>query len=483
MALLTNRRKLELLKERRLRDARDSFLSYRKLINPKDKWGWWQEEIAQELQQFFNDLISGKRPKLVIQAPPQHGKSVQIIDFISWLAGKDPELRTIYTSFSERLGVRANLKLQRLYDSQIYQDIFPNTKINSSNSVTISGQFLRNREILEYCSHLGYFRNTTVGGSITGEGLDLGVIDDPIKGRKEANSKTIRDGVWDWFTDDFFTRFSENAGLLCILTRWHIDDPIGRLIAQNPNIKVLSYPAIAIKNEQHRKEGDALFPEHKSIDFLLERKKVMDNTSWLSLYQQSPIVVGGELIKGECFKRYSMLPKMEYRKIYADTAQKTGKQNDYTVFECWGYADGNAYLIDLIRGKWEAPELRRKANDFWLKHVNINNGDLRQMCIEDKASGTGLIQDIKNIDKIPVFGIQRNIDKLTRVQDVLSYIESGFVYLPDNAHFVADFISECEAFTADDGHDHDDQIDPMCDAINDMLAGRFKKPEIRVRRL
>ena len=278
---MLNSRTLELVKELRLREARESFFAYRKLTNPKLKLGWWQEEVCHQLQQFYDDLTANKRPQLVIQAPPQHGKSDLIISFISWLAGKTPDTRTIYTSFSERLGVRANLKLQRLYDSAIYQDIFPNTKINQSNAVTISGQFLRNREILEYCEHDGYFRNTTVGGSITGEGLDLGVIDDPIKGRKEANSKTIRDGVWDWFTDDFFTRFSENAGLLCILTRWHIDDPIGRLIAQNPSIKVLTYPAIAINNEPNRKEGEALFPEHKSIDFLLERKKVMDSTSWL----------------------------------------------------------------------------------------------------------------------------------------------------------------------------------------------------------
>lgn len=480
---MLNSRTLELVKELRLRESRESFFAYRKLTNPKLKTGWWQEEVCNQLQQFYDDLIANKRPQLVIQAPPQHGKSDLIVSFISWIAGKNPELRTIYTSFSERLGVRANLKLQRLYDSVIYKDIFPDTKINNSNTVTVSGQFLRNREILEYCNTTGYFRNTTVGGSITGEGLDLGVIDDPIKGRKEANSKTVRDGVWDWFTDDFFTRFSENAGLLCILTRWHIDDPIGRLISQNPNIKVLSYPAIATTDEQHRKEGEALFPEHKSLEFLLERKKVMDTTSWLSLYQQSPIVLGGEIIKGEWFKRYSMLPKMEYRKIYADTAQKKGKQNDYTVFECWGYSDGNAYLIDLVRGKWESPELRKKANDFWHKHAAIKNGELRQFCIEDKASGTGLIQDIKNVDKIPVVGIQRNTDKLTRVQDALPYIESGFVYLPDNSPFVNDFIEECEAFTADDGHDHDDQIDPMCDAIDDMLAGRFKKPEIRVRRL
>lgn len=475
-------RALELAKELRIRQARESFFAYRKLINPKSKWGWWQEEIANELQLFFDDLIAGKRPKLVIQAPPQHGKSVQVIDFISWLAGKNPDCRTIYTSFSERLGVRANLKLQRLYDSDIYQELFPSTQINKSNSVTVSGQYLRNREILEYCDHTGYFRNTTVGGSITGESLDLGVIDDPIKGRKEANSLTVRDSVWDWFTDDFLTRFSEDAGLLCILTRWHIDDPIGRLIKNNPDVKVLSYPAIATQNEKHRKEGDALFPEHKSIDFLLERKAVMDTTSWLSLYQQSPIVVGGELIKGEWFKRYSTLPKLEYKKIFADTAQKKGKHNDYTVFECWGYADGNIYLIDLVRKKMEAPELRRTANDFWNKHAQDNNGRLREMCIEDKASGTGLIQDIKAHDKIPIKAIQRNIDKLTRVQDVLTYIENGYVYIPENASFVSDFIAECEAFTADDAHDHDDQIDPLCDAIDNMIAKRGVT-ELRVRRL
>ena len=481
---MLNSRTLELVKELRLREARESFISYRKLINPKNKWGWWQEEVANELQQFFVDLIAGKRPKLVIQAPPQHGKSVQVIDFISWLAGKNPHLRTIYTSFSERLGVRANLKLQRLYDSDIYHEIFPNTLINKSNSVTISGQFLRNREILEYCDNEGYFRNTTVGGSITGEGLDLGVIDDPIKGRKEANSITVRDGVWDWFTDDFFTRFSEDAGLLCILTRWHVDDPIGRLIAKYTDVKVLSYPAIAEKDEKHRKAGEALFPEHKSLSFLEERKSMMDSTSWLSLYQQSPIIVGGEIIKGAWFGRYSMLPKILYRKVFADTAQKTKEHNDYSVFECWGIGDDSKlYLIDMIRGKWEAPELKRKAVDFWNKHNSmVDCGQLREMAVEDKASGTGLIQDIKRDARIPIKAIQRNIDKLTRVQDVISYIESGYVMIPKESPFVSDFLTECEAFTADNAHDHDDQIDPMCDAINDMLA-KHGQTELRVRRL
>ena len=477
---MKNQRTLELKRESKVRAARSSFLAFRKLINPKDKWGWWQIEIAAELQQFYEDMQAGLRPKLVIQAPPQHGKSVQVVDFIAWLAGKNPDCRTIYTSFSERLGVRANLKLQRLYDSDLYADIFPDTRINQSNSVTVSGQFLRNREILEYCDHTGYFRNTTVGGSITGESLSLGVIDDPLKGRKEANSITIRNGVWDWFTDDFFTRFSEDGALLCILTRWHIDDPIGRLLLQyGDGVKLLSYPAIAEHDEPNRKAGEALFPEHKSLDFLLERKGLMDASSWLSLYQQTPIILGGELIKGDWFCRYSIAPKMEYVKIYADTAQKTKEHNDYSVFECWGKGeDGKAYLLDMIRGKWEAPDLRRRAIDFWTKCSERYR--VREMCVEDKASGTGLIQDIKRDAKIPIKAIQRNTDKLTRVQDAMPYIESGYVMIPDNAPFVSDFIGECEAFTADNAHDHDDQIDPMCDAIDDMLASS-RKAEPRVR--
>ena len=477
------RQNFDLIRQYKILQARESFLAFRQLINPKDIWGWWQTEIASELQQFYDDMQAGKRPKLVIQAPPQHGKSVQIIDFIAWLAGKNPDCKTIYTSFSERLGIRANLKLQRLYDSDLYADIFPDTQINKSNSVTVSGQFLRNREILEYSGRTGYFRNTTVGGSITGESLSLGVIDDPLKGRKEANSITIRNGVWDWFTDDFFTRFSEDGALLCILTRWHIDDPIGRLLLQyGDGVKLLSYPAIAERDEPNRKAGEPLFPEHKSLDFLLERKELMDASSWLSLYQQSPIVVGGELIKGEWFKRYTMPPTIVYRKIYADTAQKTKEHHDYSVFECWGMGeDGKIYLLDMIRGKWEAPDLRRQAVDFWNKHAVKDQGKLREMCVEDKASGTGLIQDIKRDAKIPIKPIQRTVDKLTRVQDVLPYIESGYVMIPESAAFVSDFVSECEAFTADNAHDHDDQIDPMCDAISDMLAERNKAPTPQVR--
>lgn len=459
--------------------SRENFWCFLQYINNKGKRGWWQKLIAYTLQEFYEDLVSGIRPKLVIQAPPQHGKSELILYFLSWVFGKNPDLRTIYASFSERLGIRANLRLQRVLDSPKYKAVFPATCINSSNSSTISNQKLRNREILEFLEAEGYFRNTTVRGSITGESLDLGVIDDPMKGREEAGSKRIRDKTWDWFLDDFFTRFSEGAGFLTILTRWHVDDPVGRMQALwGDKLKTVTFPAIAVEDEEHRKEGDPLFPELKSIEFLQERKHIMSSSGWESLYQQNPTIPGGEIIHGEDFGRYGQLPQMKYRNVYADTAMKTKEHNDYSVFEEWGYGvDGNIYLINLFRKKMEAPELRKKANDFWQMAKSRDTkqfGNVRKMKIEDKASGTGLIQDIKLEDKIPVEAIQRHTDKYTRVSDTVGYIESGYVKIPESASWVHEFITECEAFTADDTHAFDDQIDPMCDAISDMLANKRK---------
>jgi predicted phage terminase large subunit-like protein len=476
---LSRSKKLEIIEEIRVRSAREDFYSFRMYMHPKNKSGWWQRDVAEHLHQFYLDLKAGKRPKLVIEAPPQHGKSVQIVDFIAWVAGHDGDLRTIYTSFSERLGVRANLSTQRMMGGARFQKVFPNLKIPTRNSVTISSQKLRNREIIEYCDHDGYFRNTTVGGSITGESLDLGVIDDPIKGRKEANSTTTRNSVWDWFTDDFLTRFSEDAGLLSILTRWHVDDPIGRMIERMGDVKVCKYPALAepgVKlipsDKRVEGSGEALFPEHKSRGFVLERKAAMPDANFTALYQQSPYVAGGGLIKGSWFQRYDKLPKLKYRAIFADTALKAKQANDYQVAEVWGLGvDGNAYLIDILRDKFEAWELEKRFPDFWHKHKSLDTGRLRYFAIEDKASGTELIQRMKNTikPKIPVKAIPRSTDKVERVNDVVPHIKCGNVYIPENAPWVSDFVSECEAFTADDAHDHDDQIDPMCDAIVDLL--------------
>lgn len=472
----------DLLEQRAIEQARVSFWAFRQFMNPKMKKGWFQRDVARHLQQFWNDYLAGLRPKLVIEAPPQHGKSDSVVEFLAWIAGHAPHLKTIYGSFSKRLGVRANKKLQRMFDSAKYKQVFPGHILDESGTTVVKGKKIRSSELLEYRDG-GSFRNVTTGGSVTGESLDIGVIDDPIKGRKSAGSELQRNTAWEWTTDDFLTRFADEAAFLAILTRWHPDDPIGRYLKIYPETKVLKYPAVSEPNAQlmahdPREPGsnEALFPELKSIDFLMLQKKAMTNVSWQSLYQQNPIEIGGQIIKTVKFKRYDILPEMAFTKIFGDTAQKTKEANDYSVFECWGLsADGRGlYLIDLIRGKWEAPPLKDHAVNFWRKHKKLENmhGYLRAMGIEDKASGTGLIQQIQMevSPPIPVEAIQRDKDKLTRVMDVLPYIESGYIYVPAEGEFVSDFLKECEAFSADDTHAHDDQIDPMCDAITDMIA-------------
>lgn len=466
-----------------LGEAQLSFWAFRQLMDPGMILGWWQEDVAGHLEQFAVDLEAGRRPKLIIQAPPQHGKSETVVDFTAWLSGRDPDLRTIYASFSERLGIRANLALQRKFETSRFRKAFPGLSLNAANAVTTGfGAALRNREIIEFVDRRGYFRNTTVNGAVTGEGLDLAVLDDPLKGREEANSEAVRDKTWQWLTDDFLTRFSAKAGLLCILTRWHVDDPAARLMAADPTTKVLSYPAIAEENDgrseadrANRRPGEALFPELKPIEFLHAQKQAMDPGSWESLYQQRPTVAGGNLFRIDDFQRHRHGEQRPYKRraIYADTAQKTGERNDYSVFQCWGLgADGVAYLIDQARGKFEAPELEKVARAFWKKHKQVNGagaGYLTAFNVEDKVSGTGLIQQLaRGSESIPIRPIKRSVDKYSRALDALPSIAAGLVSIPADAPFTRDLLSELAAFPAGM---NDDQVDPLLDAVPDLLLG------------
>ena len=223
-------------------------------------WGWWTKEVANQLHYFYEDFAAGRRPKLALSAPPQHGKSWTVTDFMAWVAGKNPDKKIIFGSYSDDLGVRTNIDLQRMFGSHRYKQIFPDTAIEDANVVTLSDRWKRNSSLIEFIGHAGSFRNTTVAGQINGLELHLGVIDDPIKGRAEAHSKLIRDKTWDWFADDFMSRFAKDGALLIIATRWHVDDPIGRFIERVPGVKMLCYPAIAEKDEFFRRKGEPLFP-------------------------------------------------------------------------------------------------------------------------------------------------------------------------------------------------------------------------------
>lgn len=428
---------LELIEQLAALEARESFWAFRQYIRgPTMLRGWWPREVAYELQDFYDDLMAGLAPILIMMAPPQHGKSWAMNDFICWVLGKNPELRQIFASFSERLGVRANMYIQRVLDSDKYKRAFPETKLNSSNVVSISGQYLRNREMLELVDHTGSFRNTTVNGPVTGESLDLGFIDDPIKGRKEANSLKNRDHTWNWLTDDFYSRFSEKAGLLMTLTRWHIDDPAGRLVEEFPQTKVIRYAAIAEKNELgrdgklRRRKGEALFPEVKSIEYLLRRKKIYTASSWASVYQQSPIVQGGELFPVENFTVISMLPpgvKRVKSVRYWDKAgtQDGGKFSAGVLIS--ELTDGRFLIENVVRGQWSAFNRERM-----IKQTAINDGTEIPVWVEQEPGSGGKESAERTVLMLAGYKAAADRvtgDKETRAEPYAAQVQGGNVLM------------------------------------------------------
>lgn len=442
---------------------------------PTFQQGWFNRIIADELQQFYFDVMAGKQPRLIIQAPPRSGKSELFSRrFPAWAFGQNPNLQMIAASYSADLSSRMNRDVQRIIDSEEYAGVFPETSFSSNTSASINSQKnIRNSEIFEIAGYSGSYRSAGVGGGITGMGADIAIIDDPVKDAKEANSQTYRDSVWDWYTSTFYTRLSPKSGILLGMTRWHEDDLAGRLLADMKNggdqWRVVSFPAIAEEDEQYRKEGDALHPERYDLTHLTKIKKAVGTQTWNALYQQRPSSKGGDVIKRAWFKRYSMLPLMRRVIIAGDTAQKVKQHNDFSVFIVAGIGiDGGLYVIDLIRGKWEAPELERKLEDIWNKYRASHKA--QSVYIEDKSSGTGLIQSIQRKRNIPIKGVQVDADKYTRVLGIQGFIESGYVFLPDGAEWVEDFLSECEKFTATDSHKHDDMVDSLVHTINELTS-------------
>lgn len=454
---------MALLDELAQAEARESFWAYRQYMRPTMLKGWWQRQVAWELQRFYEDLIAGKRPYLLLEAPPQHGKSWQVTDFISWMAGKNPDSKCIYASYSDDLGKRANTQLQRLFDTQKFAQTFPETHISQANA-SAPGQ-TRNSEFLEYLGREGSFRNTTILGQITGQGLDLGVVDDPLKGRKEASSKPNRDNIWNWFTDDFFTRFSDKAGMIMMLTRWHLDDPAGRFIEAFPETRVCAYPAIATKDERFRCEGEALFPEHKSLEFLQQRKKGMTKGSWESLYQQNPIVVGGGLFPIEKFEILPVAPnKKDVRKSvrYWD---KAGTE-DGGAYTCGvllhDMKDGTTVISDVRRGQWSA--LERETRMKQTAEIDRGVWGLVEVWVEQEPGSGGLESAERTIRNLRGFVVKK--DKVTgskeyRAEPYAAQVQGGNVYLVAGA-WNDDFMDEHEEFPASK---FKDQVDAAAGAF------------------
>lgn len=214
-----------------------------------------------------------------------------------------------------------------------------------------------------------------------------------------------------------------------------------------------------------------------SFKHTLEQLKVLeqgDPYTFSSQMQQNPSPLGGGMFKDKYWKYYDVLPPdIDLMRIYGDTAQKTSEKNDYSVFELWARSRTKGiFLVDMVRGKWEAPELESKMVDFWNKHkpTHFKPFGAQVVKIEDKSSGSSLIQSIQRDYMIPVEPIQRNTDKVLRAMGVVKYFASGFIHVPKEAEWLHDFKEEFRKFTPLMTHKHDDQIDPAMDAVEDLIV-------------
>lgn len=461
-------------------------------------------------------LMKGKLKRVLINVSPGSSKTEEVvINFIARGLALNPWAKFLHLSYSSDLALTNSQTARDLVASDEYQKFWPfgisqDQKAKQRWNVMVGGRMAGGVYATALGGQVTGFRAGTMEPGFTG----ALIVDDPLKPEDAFSESKIEQANRRLLTTVESRLANPDVPIVVIMQRISEKDPSGFIIggALGTGWTHITIPALiddayvnTVVPERYRSlvERDApdrfsYWPYKEPVQKLLEMEAgrgtdqggaSISRHVFAAQYQQNPKAMGGNIIRGAWIKRYSVLPKIVYRKVFVDTAQKTKERNDYSVFACWGLGeDKRLYLLDLIRGKWEAPELEARAVAFWAKHAPkekvalpwIKNweqaalGQLREMKVEDKASGTGLIQSIKFKNAMPIKGVERTVDKLTRVMDVVSYIESGLVWIPESAPFTSDFVAEHEGFTADDRHAHDDQVDTTCDAIVDMLSSQNK---------
>jgi len=304
---------------------------------------WLHEEIGKVLESAYQETLKGEKVRIILEVPPRHGKSETCsIKFPAYVLGRSPEFPIMVSSYSSDLAEDFGSKTRDLMNSEAYQAVF---KTRLKQDTKAKGKWMTESK--------GGYTSTGVGGSITGKGFKIGIIDDPFKNRKEADSKLIRDNVYDWYKSTFYTRQEGYGAIIVIMTRWHKDDLVGRLLKkqeadeQNPDItefdawEVIKFPAIAINDEQHRKAGEALWKEKFSLPMLMNTKNSIGSYEWSALYQQEPIASENQEFKEEFFQYRTIeevLALQTYRSLTIDTAMSKNAENDNTGF-CINFND------------------------------------------------------------------------------------------------------------------------------------------------
>jgi predicted phage terminase large subunit-like protein len=432
-------------------------------------------------------VISGEIKRLVINIPPGYTKTeMAVIHFIARGIAINPRARFIHMSYADnlvKLNSSAVLDTIRMPE---YQKLWPMKLRRDTKS-----------KGLWSTEHAGGMLASTMKGVVTGfraglmqsDQLFTGalIIDDPIK-PSDAYSKNISEKVNAIFNNTLKSRLATpEVPVILIMQRLTEEDPSNFLLNGGTGEEwhhlllpaeigpEYTYPenkyTHSIPVEYDLPDG-ALWPMKATVEQLKEMRDAAPyDTS--AQYDQVPTPLGGGIFKDWMWKYYNweVPPPFEYRFTTADTALKDGEQNDYSVMMCFGVAENKLYLVDILRVKVNSDQIERIYLDFWTKHnyVTTTSGRLRLGYVEDKASGTQLIQGIQTNYSIPIEAVQRGTNKVTRAMDLVNFVSSGYVYLPEGAPFLSDFKNEMRVFSPV-STSHDDQVDAFMDGIEKGLG-------------
>ncbi|MEK3853438.1 phage terminase large subunit [Cytobacillus sp. FSL H8-0458] len=423
--------------------------------------------VIQEALDKKKKMLNGEIPKqnqyIALSIPPRHGKSMTITETLpSFYLGQFPNDRVILagynTDFATKFGKKNKDKVE-LYGKKV----FGRTIKKGSSSATdwdIEG-------------HRGGVISRGILSGVTGEGSDLMIIDDPIKTREEANSEVTRNKIWGEWIDSFSTRLHPAAIVIIIMTRWHEDDLVGRLLNEEYGEplpwKVINLPLEAEDDNDHlgRKIGEPLWPERYGIDFIETRKK-MSATSFNALYQGRPTSQEGNIVKREWWKKYTSLPKIPRKIMSIDATFKDSESSDYVSIQVWGKSGANAYLIDRHKARMDFPTTLKAIYQMKSKHNDISG-----IFVEDKANGSAIISMLRN--KLSgIIPVNPQGGKIARVNAISDYIQAGNVWLPKDEPWVEEFIEEWAAFPRGK---HDDDVDSASQALNKLFYYYAEIPE------
>lgn len=414
---------------------------------------WHVDAIAYQLQR----CLQGEIRRLIITLPPRNLKSIcASVAFPAFVLGHDPTRRVVCVSYSQDLTAKHARDCRTVIESAWYRALFPNTQIDSR----------KNAETEFEMTARGYRLGTSVGGTLTGRGGNLIVIDDPLK-PSDAMSETKRAAANEWYDSTLSSRLDNKTSdvIVVVMQRLHVDDLVGHLLHKDEGWVHLNLPAIAGYSQEvavgagmvhRRREGDLLHPEREPKHVLDELQAAMGSQAFSAQYQQAPVPPGGALIQETWLRRYDREPNRELgdRVVQSwDTASKVSKNNDYSVCTTWLVRKRDYYLLDVVRVRLEFPDLKRRI----IKEAE-RYGPMTCVLIEDAGSGIGLVQDLKSGGKVRPIAIKPERDKVARLEGQSSVIEGGHVLIPEEAPWLAEFLIELLSFPY--GR-HDDQVDSV----------------------